>query len=105
MKSPVQGPNYRQIFTDILKMKYPEKKKHCDDILKKQKLSVLDILELNTIIFGYKSESQKFKSYDEKAIKEILNHQLKCKLSNTQLADMYKLSRNTITAWKKKFHY
>ncbi|AZB07655.1 helix-turn-helix domain-containing protein [Chryseobacterium sp. G0162] len=105
MKSLAQGPNYRKIFADIIEMKHPEKKHRCSNILEKKKLSVLDVVELNTIIFGYQPESQKFKSYDEKAIKEILNHQLKSKLSNTQLAEIYKLSRNTVTAWKRKYRY
>ena len=44
-------PNYRRIYSDILN-KHPEKKAECHPLLKKENLSVLDIIELNKIIFS-----------------------------------------------------
>ena len=62
------------------------------------------VLKINNIIFfdGF-SESQKFKSYDRQTIFEILDYQKKYKLNNSQLARHFKLSRNTITKWKRIF--
>lgn len=104
MKVKEQTPDYKRIFDDMITIKFPDKRKYCDGILKKKKkLSVLDVLKLNAIIFGHKEESQRFRSYDQKAIKEILNYQKKYQLRNSELADIFKLSRNTVTKWKKMF--
>ncbi|WP_347217386.1 helix-turn-helix domain-containing protein [Chryseobacterium sp.] len=103
MKNGEQGPDYKKIFEDLIKIKYPEKEKHCKKILKNNTLSALEVLKLNTIIFGYKEENQKFKSYDEIAIKEILDYQKLHRFSNKQLATTFNLSRNTVTKWKKMF--
>jgi len=101
-------PNYKRIYTDIISKKYPEKEKKCKYILQKKEISTLDIIKINEIIFGNtdKEESinnQKHRSYDESAVLEILNYQKKNKLNNSQLANHFKLSRNTIAKWRKNF--
>lgn len=101
-------PNYKLIFKDILEKKFPDKKEGCESILSKESLSNIDIINLNKIIFG-KSDStseglnQKHRSYDEASILEILKFQKKNSLSNVQVGNHYKISRNTIGKWKKIF--
>ena len=59
--------------------------------------------KLNEIIFGKKTENQKFKSYKRSDILKILDYQKKYKLNNSQLANHFNISRNTVTKWKKMF--
>ena len=71
MKASEQ-PDYKKIFDDIIKLKYPDKKDICNKILAKDTLSILDVIIINDIIFGETTDSQKFRCYDKKAIFEIL---------------------------------
>lgn len=101
-------PDYKTIYTDILNKKYPHKKQDCKNILDKNNISVLDILELNRKIFGNsdketESFNQKHRSYSKTDIIKILDYQKKHNLNNIQLARHFKLSRNTIAKWKKIF--
>ncbi|WP_291117411.1 helix-turn-helix domain-containing protein [Empedobacter sp. UBA7248] len=101
--------NYKTLYIDILNDLYPSKISVCQEILDKKALTVLDILELNKLIFGdeYKKNiqiNQKFKSYSRHDILLILDYQKKHQLNNSQLANHFKLSRNTITKWKKIFY-
>lgn len=77
----------------------------CKKILEKETLSELDVIKINSIIFtGNKSIEQfnsKLKAYHKTTILEILQYQKNNNLNNNQLADHFKLSRNTITKWKK----
>lgn len=80
----------------------------CKNILKKENLSVLDILELNQKIFGHpeldaEKFNQRHRAYNETAIRHILDYQTKNKCNNTELARHFKLSRNTVAKWKKLF--
>lgn len=97
-------PDYRIIYTDILAKHYPKKISECERLLAKSKLSVMDIVELNKRIFGasYKT-NQKYRSYRKSDILKILNYQKKHKLNNSQLANHFKLSRNTVAKWRKLF--
>ncbi len=100
--------DYKTLYTDILKDNYPYKLPLCEDILNKKKLSVFDVLELNKLIFGKghqenKAFNQKFRSYSKEDILFILDYQKKYKLNNSQLANHFKLSRNSVTKWKKIF--
>ena len=101
-------PDYKTIYTDILHKKYPEKKAECFPLLEKENLSVLDIIELNKKIFGIadketQAENQKYRSYSKSDILKILDYQKKHKLNNSQLSKHFKLSRNSVTKWKKMF--
>lgn len=89
-------------------MKHPDKFETCSPILQKKKLTVLDVLELNKIVFGLKSlETEQFnqrhKSYDKLTIMKILEFQKKNGYSNTQTANQFKTSRNTVAKWKRMF--
>ncbi|WP_068942000.1 helix-turn-helix domain-containing protein [Chryseobacterium timonianum] len=100
-------PNYKVIFEDIIAKKYPKKEKDCRSLLNKKKLTTFNILELNKKIFGTSTESllinQKHKSYNRCDIVQILIYQRKKNLSNQQISEHFKLSRNTVAKWKKIF--
>ncbi len=92
----------------MVSIKYPEKAPFCKSILRKKEIGIMDVIRLGKIISGYTSENnsrfnQKLKSYDKKTILEILDYQKKHRLNNSQLARHFKLSRNSITRWKKIF--
>ena len=97
-------PDFKQIYTDIITTKYQHKYDLCEHLLSKNELLALDILKLNTIIFGTseKSNSQ-YRSYKKTDILKILDYQKENKLNNTQLARHFKLSRNTVSKWRKIF--
>lgn len=100
--------DYKILYTDIINKRYPEKLEECNDLLNKKHLSVVDILLLNKTIFGASNSTdfslnQKFKSYSKQDIIQILNYQKTYTLNNTQLAEKFKISRNTITKWRKIF--
>ncbi len=105
----MNNPNYKRIYQDMIRLKYPEKEILCNPILSKNSIDNLDIIKLNNIITGKTDkimikENQKLKSYDRATIMKILNHQKKNNVSNTELAIHFKMSRNTIARWKKLLH-
>lgn len=102
----ISCPDYKRIYNDIIITKYPDKREKCQPLLKKQQLSALDIIKLNSLIFDKGSRedlafNQRHKSYSYSAIREILEYQVKNKLNNTQLANHFKLSRNTVAKWRR----
>jgi hypothetical protein len=104
----MKTPDYRKIYQDMIRMKYPEKEKLCSSILKKKNIGLLDVIRLNAIITGKgdkqkMQDNQKLKSYDRTTILKILNYQQKHHLNNTQTAGHFRLSRNTVAKWKKFF--
>lgn len=77
-------------------------------IFYKENLSIMNVIELNNKIFGLKDRdtlafNQKHKSYDHEAILQILTYQNKEKLTNAQLANHFRLSRNTVTKWRRLY--
>jgi len=101
-------PDYKAIYKDILNKEHPEKKEECEKLLRKEHLSVLNIIELNRKIFGTsdketKMSNQRRRSYNPTDILQILEYQKKNKLNNVQLASHFGLSRNTVAKWKKIF--
>lgn len=101
------APNYKQIYLDILNKKFPNKKAECKVILSKSSVSGIDIIAINKIIFGTNEEinsfNRKHRSYSKSDILKILDYQKKNNLNNSQLANHFKLSRNTIAKWKNIF--
>ncbi|MCS4304925.1 helix-turn-helix domain-containing protein [Chryseobacterium sp. BIGb0232] len=100
-------PDYKKIYSDIINIKYPEKEEMCRIFLSKENLSVLDVIQINKVLFNTNSSdntqfNQRHRSYDVSAISHILDYQKKYQLNNSQLAKHFKLSRNTITKWKSK---
>ncbi|MDW9378788.1 helix-turn-helix domain-containing protein [Chryseobacterium sp. JV558] len=103
-----ESPDYKRIYEDILRLKHPTKKAQCTSILSKATFSVKDVIAINDIIFpkaDKKTEfaNQRHRSYDKSAILEILEYQKNNSLNNSELARYFKLSRNTISKWKKLF--
>lgn len=101
-------PNYKRIYCDLIDRKYPHKKKDCQQILAKERLTFLDVLELDELIFDKKVREdkemdRKYRAYDKQTILKILDYQKKHQLNNTQVANHFKISRNTIAGWKKSF--
>ncbi|MFP3595564.1 helix-turn-helix domain-containing protein [Chryseobacterium sp. SIMBA_029] len=99
-------PDYKRIYNDLIDRKYPEKREEFKSLLEKDALSVLDVIKLNQKIFGKASHvilNQRHRSYDKKAVLQILDYQKKNKLNNNQVALEFKMSRNTIAKWKKIF--
>ena len=101
-------PNYKRIYEDLLDRKYPHKKEACEAVLAKEKLSSIDVFLLNDLIFGTNENHEndpRYRSYDDASIFKILQYQKKNKLNNTQLAEYFGLSRNTVAKWKKMFQF
>lgn len=103
-------PNYKKIYRDIIRKDYPDKETLCESILNKAMLSSLDIIRLNDLLFETKEKqvlifNQKHRSYSEVDILDILMYQKKNRLNNSQLGNQFKISRNTIAKWKKKYFF
>ncbi|WP_128330398.1 helix-turn-helix domain-containing protein [Apibacter sp. HY039] len=102
-------PNYKKIFIDIIKKKCPEKLTDSTVLNRLNNLNTsLDIIEFNEYLFpvaNVKSikSNQRLKSFDDKSIMKILIYQKQNELSNSELANKFKLSRNSIQKWKKIF--
>ncbi|MGU3374283.1 helix-turn-helix domain-containing protein [Chryseobacterium sp. M5A1_1a] len=98
-------PDYRQIYTDIIDEVYPEKKSNLQINNKMECIeTVMDILILNTLVFGVskqltESKSRKLRSYDKKSVLKILEYQRSNRLNNIATAIHFKMSRNTLTKW------
>lgn len=102
-------PLYRKLYADMIRDKYPECEALCKHYFKKQHWTALDVLEVNQLLFSKKknkqgvSVDQKHRAYDEESIKQILLYQQKNGLNNSQIANKYGLSRNTISKWRRLF--
>lgn len=101
-------PDYKRIYTDLINERHPDKKEALKAILSKENLSVLDIITCSNLLTDNTDKSafafnQKHRCFDHQSIMEILNYQKKYGYNNAQVARHFKLSRNTITKWKKKF--
>ncbi|KFE97538.1 transposase [Chryseobacterium formosense] len=101
-------PDYKLIYWDILQFKYPEKISSCKAIMQKDSLSALEVIKLNSMIFGNSEKksikrNQSYRAYGQSDILHILEYQKNNSLNNTELACHFRLSRNTVTKWKKLF--
>lgn len=101
-------PDYKRIYMDILEKKFPEKMEDCQRLLEKKHLNALDIQNLNQKVFGISDkeltrENRKYCSYSKSDILRMLDYQKKNNLNNRELARHFKLSRNSVTKWKKIF--
>lgn len=101
-------PDYTRIFKDMIAQKFPERTKEFQNYLKKENLSIMEVIDFNDKIFGLKDKKtlifdQKHKTYDQETILQILSYQKREQLNNVQLANHFNLSRNTVTRWKKQY--
>ncbi|MFC3160859.1 hypothetical protein SAMN05443633_105221 [Chryseobacterium arachidis] len=101
-------PNYTKIYQDMLKEKAPEKLEDpkIQRLIKKLKTTE-DILNFNDLVFTPSKESshnnQKLRIYDKKTILKLLDYQKKHELSISFMSKKYKISRTTISRWKRLF--
>ena len=107
-KSRRIGPDYRKIYEDLIRYKFPEQWDELQPLLTHKQLDYFAVNRLNKRLFGEKNEeqlaqAQKYKSYDKATILKILDYQKKHQLNNTELALHFKLSRNTVGKWLKLF--
>jgi len=95
-------PNYYRIFEDLIRDKFPDKAR---DLITAMPTTInsLDVIELNERIFkkANKAYNQRLKSYDANSVKTMLEYQQEYGLNNSEMADLFRLSRNTITKWKR----
>lgn len=106
MKSNYSRPNYKAIYNDILKSLASEVIEKTAQIMSKDQLSISDVIRLNNLIFSNETRNnnnQKFRSYDKVTILEILEFQKKNGYNNSEVAQHFKLSRNSVAKWKKTF--
>ncbi|MBB6370001.1 helix-turn-helix domain-containing protein [Chryseobacterium shigense] len=101
-------PDYKRIYTDLINERHPDKIEAFKAIFSKENFSVLDVITCSNLLTDNTDKStftfnQKHRCFDQQSILEILNFQKKYGYNNAQLARHFKLSRNTITKWKKKF--
>lgn len=100
--------NYKKIYADMLDSNSVKNKKEFIKFLEKDELNALDVIEINQKMFGVKDKeaeqfNQRHRFYNQSAILEILDYQKRNGLNNFQLAKHFKLSRNTVSKWKKMF--
>lgn len=101
-------PNYDKIYKSIIIKLGLYGKKEITYLLNKKDKSVLDILKLNELLFGIQTKeakklNHKYRAYDEKTVRYILDYQKHKKLTNKKVAELFGISRTTITKWHKIF--
>lgn len=101
-------PDYRRIYNDLIDAKYPDKKEQYISFLSKNRHSSLEIINFNQLLFKKDDKTvfafnQKHRFYDENTILEMLHYQKENKLNNMQTARHFRISRNSLTKWKKIF--
>ena len=101
-------PDYKRIFSDILRKKQPNQKKEISSMLQKSSFISLEIIKLNQAIFGKKSAddftfNKRQRSYDLDTIIQILKFQKKGMFTHTEISRRFGISRNTISKWNKQF--
>lgn len=104
----INRPNYKLIFLDLIRKRHPTKLKDFEPYLKKDVFSTLDVIKINKLLTSNeckrtKQFNQQLRSFKEKEIIEILKYQKRNHLNNVQLAQRFKLSRNTVSKWKNIF--
>ncbi|EJL70041.1 helix-turn-helix domain-containing protein [Chryseobacterium populi] len=101
-------PNYRKIFQDMLQLEHPDKLEDpkIRELLKKLNTTE-EVLNFNDKLFKQSKESlknnQKLKTYDKKTMLKLLQYQKKHGFSTSYMSKKYKISRTTISNWKKTF--
>ncbi|WP_300674732.1 helix-turn-helix domain-containing protein [Soonwooa sp.] len=106
MQNNNHSPNYNKIYSDLIQHKFPERISEFSSIFNgKQRLSTFDVITLNQKLFGKIDDdtNQKLRSYSKNDIIEILNYQKKNNMNNSEMANYFKISRNSIAKWKKLF--
>ncbi len=101
--------NYKRIYYDLLSKKFPDKMPLFLKLMNKDPLTALDIIEFNGKIFSENIDiyedcfNQRHKSYQKTDILRILEYQKKHNLTNSQISQHFRISRNTISKWRRLF--
>ena len=109
MKNTNNKPFYHLLYRDMIRDKYPEKAHLCSAYLEKTDWNSLDVIQVNKILFENEKDKkgiaidQKHRAYDMDSIKAILREQRDNNMYNCQIANKYRISRNTISKWKLLF--
>ncbi|MBW7676183.1 helix-turn-helix domain-containing protein [Chryseobacterium chendengshani] len=99
-------PNYTKIYHDLLLEEYPEKLKDVKVRELLQKLNTSDeVIKFNEKLFEQSKESlennQKLRTYDKETMLKILMYQKEHGFSSSYISKKYKISRTTLTKWKR----
>lgn len=102
------GPDYKRIYKEIAQKFDIETTPHIESYFNKEEWTALDVIIVNNLLFKKHNKeqtdfNQQHKAYDLETIKAVLDYQEKHKLSNVQVANEFKLSRNTLATWRKKY--
>ncbi|WP_156424176.1 hypothetical protein [Myroides odoratus] len=101
------GPNYNNIYRDLIEKQFPERVEEFSSLLSVDITNSIQVIELNNLLF-YQFDNikewnnQKFKSYDLISVMKILKFQEENSLSNVDVSNFFRISRNTLASWKKK---
>ena len=102
-----ERPDFERIYRELAEKKNISKP--LGHLFSEQKIwDSLDVIDTNQYLFenslkDVQKFNQRLRSYDESSIKKILKYQQKHKLNNSQVMLKFKISRNTISKWKKLF--
>ncbi|SIQ45652.1 hypothetical protein SAMN05880573_105216 [Chryseobacterium sp. RU33C] len=102
------SPNYKKIYHDIILKICPERETEFNFFLEKENLFSWDIVRLDNLIFHSKDSDsiifdQRHRSYDDETIIYIINYQEENKLNNSLTSKYFRISKNTLTKWKKRY--
>ena len=107
--------NYKLLYTDFVyntpHLSYKDKREILNYINEKLKIeaSYKQLIRLNTLItqrINYRTIQSRYsqlKAYDKDYILSVLKHQKEYQLSNREVSNMFQISRNTLSKWKKAF--
>lgn len=100
-------PNYQKIYRDIITQfnisMAEEESSEFNNIIGKKELNSLDVICLNEILFSDRNNfnfNQKLHNFDKNSKEYILEFQKKYRLNNSETANYFKISRNTLAKWK-----
>ena len=97
--------NYNKLYDHLLTSNYPNIT--CQEIqqLTTKLNNSLEVIKLNEKLHKEEinKENQRLKSYDLESIQQILKYQKENDLNNTEVAKKFRISKNTITKWKKLY--
>ncbi|WP_336690501.1 MULTISPECIES: helix-turn-helix domain-containing protein [unclassified Chryseobacterium] len=99
-------PDYKKIYHDIILKICPEREPEFKYFLDKETLLSWDIVKLDNLIFNKKDQdsvvfNQRHRSYDDETILYIIKYQKEHKMNNSHTSKYFRISRNTLTKWKK----
>lgn len=102
-------PYYDVLYKDMIRDKYPQKQELLNKLIVDKEWIALDVIEINNILFkkneteGAEDLDMPHRAYDKRSILKILYYQSEMNLNNTEIVELYGMSRNTLAKWKKAY--